>query len=318
MSSSSRPAHRLSTHSTLEPSVQQIGVAAAFRDIRSANWRVIVPVSQAPKGRGRSNCKSARSARRSPPGSRPGGRCGGSEEMTINNKVVWTEGLFLRPQHFQQQDRYVERYVELRASALRATAGASRELEIERDLLAIGKVALRRARGRVSRRHAVPHAGRRPVAAGRSTLRRRRAIRSSIWRCRCAGPARSRSTRRAARAEITPSAAPGTARCATTAALTDEPALLEVAALKPRLLLAATNRWTRTPACRSRTSSSAGPTGRSCSTTGSSRPSCVVARRRGSIVHARARRAAAPARRSARRPRGGDRAGRERRRSPTS
>lgn len=34
----------------LEPSVQQIGVAAAFRDIRSANWRVIVPVSQDPKG----------------------------------------------------------------------------------------------------------------------------------------------------------------------------------------------------------------------------------------------------------------------------
>ena len=25
--------------------------------------------------------------------------------MTINNRVVWSEGLFLRPQHFQQQAR---------------------------------------------------------------------------------------------------------------------------------------------------------------------------------------------------------------------
>jgi type VI secretion system protein VasD len=35
---------------TLDPRVQAIGVAAAFRDIRSANWRVVVPVSQDPKG----------------------------------------------------------------------------------------------------------------------------------------------------------------------------------------------------------------------------------------------------------------------------
>lgn len=67
--------------------------------------------------------------------------------MTINNKVVWSEGLFLRPQHFQQQDRHVERYVELRASALRVNGWGFAELEIERDLLATGKLALRRARG---------------------------------------------------------------------------------------------------------------------------------------------------------------------------
>lgn len=67
--------------------------------------------------------------------------------MTINNRVVWSEGLFLRPQHFQQQDRHVERYVELRASALRANAWGFSDLEFERDLLATGKLALRRARG---------------------------------------------------------------------------------------------------------------------------------------------------------------------------
>src|SRR5438270_6124505 len=28
--------------------------------------------------------------------------------MTWHNKVVWTEGMFLQPQHFQQHDRYTE------------------------------------------------------------------------------------------------------------------------------------------------------------------------------------------------------------------
>lgn len=34
----------------LDAAVQQIGIAAAFRDIRSASWRVLVPVSQDPAG----------------------------------------------------------------------------------------------------------------------------------------------------------------------------------------------------------------------------------------------------------------------------
>ncbi len=32
--------------------------------------------------------------------------------MSWHNKVVWSEGLFLRPQHFQQQDRYIEHLVD--------------------------------------------------------------------------------------------------------------------------------------------------------------------------------------------------------------
>jgi type VI secretion system protein ImpJ len=67
--------------------------------------------------------------------------------MSRNNKVVWSEGLFLRPQHFQQQDRYIERYVELRSGVLRADGWGFAELEIDRDLLAVGRLALRRARG---------------------------------------------------------------------------------------------------------------------------------------------------------------------------
>jgi type VI secretion system protein ImpJ len=67
--------------------------------------------------------------------------------MTTNSKVVWSEGLFLRPQHFQQQERYFERFVEARSFGLRSNGWGFLELEIERDLLAIGKLALRRARG---------------------------------------------------------------------------------------------------------------------------------------------------------------------------
>ncbi|MQS42285.1 type VI secretion system baseplate subunit TssK [Xanthomonas translucens pv. translucens] len=67
--------------------------------------------------------------------------------MTPYNKVIWSEGLFLRPQHMQQQERYFERFVELRAGALRPHAWGFAELELEQALLSIGKLAIRRARG---------------------------------------------------------------------------------------------------------------------------------------------------------------------------
>jgi type VI secretion system protein ImpJ len=67
--------------------------------------------------------------------------------MAAYNKVVWSEGLFLRPQHFQQQDRYFERYVETRCQALATDSWGLTEVEFERDLLAVGKVGLRRAVG---------------------------------------------------------------------------------------------------------------------------------------------------------------------------
>ena len=67
--------------------------------------------------------------------------------MSSFNKVVWTEGLFLRPHHFQQQDRYFERYVETRCHALAPHSWGFTEVEIERDLLSIGKLAIRRAAG---------------------------------------------------------------------------------------------------------------------------------------------------------------------------
>ena len=68
--------------------------------------------------------------------------------MSSNNRVVWSEGLFLRPQHFQQQERYFERLCRGRAAGSCAPIRwGFTELEIERDLLGIGKLGLRRAAG---------------------------------------------------------------------------------------------------------------------------------------------------------------------------
>ncbi len=67
--------------------------------------------------------------------------------MSAHNKVVWSEGLFLQPQHFQQQDRYFERYVESRCQALVPHSWGFTEIELERDFLSIGKFGLRRAAG---------------------------------------------------------------------------------------------------------------------------------------------------------------------------
>src|SRR5215204_3618403 len=67
--------------------------------------------------------------------------------MSIHNKVVWSEGLFLQQQHLQQQDRYFERYIEARCRALTSNSWGFTDVEIERDLLAIGKFGVRRLAG---------------------------------------------------------------------------------------------------------------------------------------------------------------------------
>jgi type VI secretion system protein ImpJ len=67
--------------------------------------------------------------------------------MSANNRVIWSEGLFLQPQHFQQQERYFERYVETRCQALVPYTWGFTEIEFERDFLKIGKIGLRRLAG---------------------------------------------------------------------------------------------------------------------------------------------------------------------------
>ena len=67
--------------------------------------------------------------------------------MSYRSKVVWSEGLFLRPQHFQQSDRYVERLINLRSDALRSHGWGFSELRLDRDLLKLGKLAIASAKG---------------------------------------------------------------------------------------------------------------------------------------------------------------------------
>src|SRR5215510_12050072 len=67
--------------------------------------------------------------------------------MSWDNRVIWSEGTFLQPQHFQQHDRYLETYVESRARALRPYSWGFLELGLDESLLELGKLALQRARG---------------------------------------------------------------------------------------------------------------------------------------------------------------------------
>lgn len=67
--------------------------------------------------------------------------------MSINNRIVWSEGMFLRPQHFQQQDRFIERFVDGRCHALRAYDWGFSALKIDMGQLAIGKLNVTEARG---------------------------------------------------------------------------------------------------------------------------------------------------------------------------
>jgi type VI secretion system protein ImpJ len=67
--------------------------------------------------------------------------------MSWNNNVIWWQGLFIRPQHFQQHDRYLESLVEGRCASLRPFSWGFEELHLDPQLLPIGKVGIRSARG---------------------------------------------------------------------------------------------------------------------------------------------------------------------------
>src|SRR6478735_7811293 len=67
--------------------------------------------------------------------------------MSWYSKVLWSEGLFLRPHHLQQADRYIEHLVEGRARHASPYPWGFSYLEIDRDLAQQSKFALRRAAG---------------------------------------------------------------------------------------------------------------------------------------------------------------------------
>lgn len=67
--------------------------------------------------------------------------------MSWSKKVVWSEGMFLQPQHFQQQDRHFERALENRTGEITPYPWGFAHLALDESSLALGKVALTAARG---------------------------------------------------------------------------------------------------------------------------------------------------------------------------
>ncbi|CAJ0890709.1 type VI secretion system baseplate subunit TssK [Ralstonia flatus] len=67
--------------------------------------------------------------------------------MSWYNKVVWREGLFLRPQLFQQQERYLEHFAHKRAAALSPFFWGFHHFVIDTESLALGKLVVSGAAG---------------------------------------------------------------------------------------------------------------------------------------------------------------------------
>jgi type VI secretion system protein ImpJ len=68
--------------------------------------------------------------------------------MSIDNaRVIWSEGLFLRPHHFQQQERYLEALIDSRLEPLHCSGYGFSRLTIDGPLLLQGKLALTAAQG---------------------------------------------------------------------------------------------------------------------------------------------------------------------------
>ena len=67
--------------------------------------------------------------------------------MTWHNKVMWTEGMFLQPQHFQQQDRYIGRQLEGRLSSALPWPWGFVALQVDDAALLQGRIVVNSARG---------------------------------------------------------------------------------------------------------------------------------------------------------------------------
>ena len=62
--------------------------------------------------------------------------------MSFDDKVIWSEGMFIRAQHFQQEARHVERQLRARTRALVPYGWGLTELRLNRELLSIGQFAV--------------------------------------------------------------------------------------------------------------------------------------------------------------------------------
>lgn len=67
--------------------------------------------------------------------------------MSIESKVIWTEGMFLRPQHFQQQDRYLDSKQKVLLEASSTYFWGFSQLEIDQNALKENKLSILKASG---------------------------------------------------------------------------------------------------------------------------------------------------------------------------
>jgi type VI secretion system protein ImpJ len=65
----------------------------------------------------------------------------------LPEKVVWSEGMMLRPQHFQQQDRYLAAQIQRRTLLLSHYPWGLSEFRIDEQYLSLGKLVLSHAAG---------------------------------------------------------------------------------------------------------------------------------------------------------------------------
>jgi len=67
--------------------------------------------------------------------------------MTWTNKVIWTEGMFLQPQHFQQHDRFTSAQAAARFAATAGYGWGWLKLQLDSAALNLGKIALTQGTG---------------------------------------------------------------------------------------------------------------------------------------------------------------------------
>jgi len=67
--------------------------------------------------------------------------------VSLHGKVVWSQGMFLLPHHFQQEARHVDYAIDMRARANGAHAWGFFELALDQGMLAIGRIGITRASG---------------------------------------------------------------------------------------------------------------------------------------------------------------------------
>ncbi len=67
--------------------------------------------------------------------------------MSLRNRVIWKEGLFIKPQHFQQHQRHGEYLLNQRLISLNPYAYGIIEFELNPEYLSFGRIAISQAAG---------------------------------------------------------------------------------------------------------------------------------------------------------------------------